>query len=195
MLGKILKFNWASFLSMVALVIIGVIFIKSSGEARTITALHDAWRVHAATALFGFIVYFTLAFIDYRKILDLFATPYFWISLIMLVAVLAFGSKVYGGKRWLWFFQPSEIAKPAVILMLAKMLGRADRPTNGFLDLMKGVGIRCSVASSRATMWLSSSVIMMRSPRPTAIPILAPPLMPIWNALSTNRVNAVPPPS
>ena len=141
MLGKILKFNWASFLSMVALVIIGVIFIKSSGEARTITALHDAWRVHAATALFGLIVYFTLAFIDYRKILDLFATPYFWISLIMLVAVLAFGSKVYGGKRWLWFFQPSEIAKPAVILMFAKMLGRADRPTNGFLDLMKGVGI------------------------------------------------------
>jgi rod shape determining protein RodA len=97
--------------------------------------------MHAATALFGLIVYFTLAFIDYRKILDLFATPYFWISLIMLVAVLAFGSKVYGGKRWLWFFQPSEIAKPAVILMLAKMLGRSDRPTNGFLDLLKGVVI------------------------------------------------------
>ena len=141
MLGKILKFNWFSFLSMVALAVIGVIFIKSAGEARTITALHDAWRAHAATALFGLIVYFTLAFVDYRKILDLLTTPYFLISLIMLVAVLAFGSKVYGGKRWLWFFQPSEIAKPAVILMLAKMFGRSDRPTNGFLDLLKGVGI------------------------------------------------------
>ena len=141
MLGKILKFNWFSFLSMVALAVIGVIFIKSAGEARTIAALHDAWRVHAATALFGLIVYFTLAFVDYRKILDLLTTPYFLMSLIMLVAVLAFGSKVYGGKRWLWFFQPSEIAKPAVILMLAKMFGRSDRPTNSFLHLLKGIGI------------------------------------------------------
>ena len=141
MLGRLLKFNWLSFLSMVALAVIGVIFIKSAGEARTIASLQEAWRVHAATALFGLAVYFTLAFVDYRKILDLFATPYFLVSLVMLVAVLAFGSKVYGGKRWLWFFQPSEIAKPAVILMLAKMLGRADRPTGGFLDLLKSIAI------------------------------------------------------
>ncbi|MBR4937537.1 MAG: FtsW/RodA/SpoVE family cell cycle protein, partial [Kiritimatiellae bacterium] len=141
MLGKILKFNWFSFLSMVALAAIGVVFIKSAGEARTIASLHDAWRVHAATALFGLIVYFTLAFVDYRKILDLFAAPYFLTSLAMLVAVLAFGSEVYGGKRWLWFFQPSEIAKPAVILVLAKMFGRSDRPTDSFLHLLKGIGI------------------------------------------------------
>jgi rod shape determining protein RodA len=141
MLRKILKFNWLLFPSMLTLAVIGVVFIKSSGEARTIAALQGAWRVHAATALFGLIVYFTLAFLDYRKILDLFTTPYFLTSLILLVAVLAFGSEVYGGKRWLWFFQPSEIAKPAVILMVAKALGRADRPTNGFKDLMYGIAI------------------------------------------------------
>ena len=141
MLSKLLKFNWFSFLSMLALAAIGVVFIKSAGEARTIAALQDAWRVHAATALFGLIIYFTLAFIDYRKILDLFAVPYFLLSLVMLVAVLAFGAEVYGGKRWLWFFQPSEIAKPAVILMIAKAFGRADRPTNGFKDLLYGMTI------------------------------------------------------
>ena len=141
MLSKLLKFNWFSFLSMLALAAIGVVFIKSAGEARTIAALQDAWRVHAATALFGLIIYFTLAFIDYRKILDLFAVPYFLVSLVMLVAVLAFGAEVYGGKRWLWFFQPSEIAKPAVILMIAKAFGRADRPTNGFKDLLYGMTI------------------------------------------------------
>ena len=141
MLSKLLKFNWFSFLSMLALAAIGVVFIKSAGEARTIAALQDAWRVHAATALFGLMIYFTLAFIDYRKILDLFAVPYFLVSLVMLVAVLAFGAEVYGGKRWLWFFQPSEIAKPAVILMIAKAFGRADRPTNGFKDLLYGMTI------------------------------------------------------
>ena len=141
MLNRLLKFNWISFLSMLALVAIGVVFIKSAGEARTITALQDAWRIHTATALFGLIVYFTLAFIDYRKILDLLATPYFLTSLVLLVAVLAFGAEVYGGKRWLWFFQPSEIAKPAVILMIAKAFGRRDRPTGGFKDLLYGMTI------------------------------------------------------
>ena len=141
MLKQILKFNWLSFLSMTALAAIGVVFIKSAGEARTVAALQDAWRMHAATALFGLIIYFTLAFVDYRKILDLCSTPYFLVSLILLVAVLAFGSKVFGGKRWLVFFQPSEVAKPAVILMLAKVFGRTDRPAYGLIGLLYGLGI------------------------------------------------------
>ena len=140
MLKKLLQFNWLTFLSMVALTVIGVIFIKSAGEARTVASLQDAWRLHAATALFGLILYFTLSFFDYRKILDLGSTPYFLIAVILLVAVLAFGDKVYGGKRWLWFFQPSEVAKLAVILMVAKIFGRA-RPTNTFLDLLHGLGL------------------------------------------------------
>jgi len=141
MLRQILKFNWLSFFSMTALAAIGVVFIKSAGEARTVAALQDAWRLHAATALFGLLIYFTLAFVDYRKILDLCSTPYFLVSLTLLVAVLAFGSKVYGGKRWLLFFQPSEVAKPAVILMLAKVFGRADRPVDGLTGLLYGLGI------------------------------------------------------
>ena len=140
MLKKLLQFNWFTFLSMVALTVIGVIFIKSAGEARTVASLQDAWRLHAATALFGLILYFTLSFFDYRKILDLGSTPYFLISVILLVAVLAFGDKVYGGKRWLLFFQPSEVAKLAVILMVAKVFGRK-RPTNSFLDLLYGLGL------------------------------------------------------
>ena len=140
MLKKLLQFNWFTFLSMVALTVIGVIFIKSAGEARTVASLQDAWRLHAATALFGLILYFTLSFFDYRKILDLGSTPYFLISVILLVAVLAFGDKVYGGKRWLLFFQPSEVAKLAVILMVAKVFGRK-RPTNTFLDLLYGLGL------------------------------------------------------
>ena len=140
MLKKLLQFNWFTFLSMVALTVIGVIFIKSAGEARTAASLQDAWRLHAATALFGLILYFTLSLFDYRKILDLGSTPYFLLSVILLVAVLAFGEKVYGGKRWLIFFQPSEVAKLAVILMVAKVFGRK-RPTNTFLDLLHGLGL------------------------------------------------------
>ena len=140
MLKKLLQFNWLTFLSVLALAAIGVVFIKSAGEARMATSLQDAWRLHAATALFGLILYFTLSFLDYRKILDLGSTPFFLVAMILLVAVLAFGDKVYGGKRWLIFFQPSEVAKLAVILMVAKVFGRT-RPTNTFLDLLYGLGL------------------------------------------------------
>ena len=141
MLRKILQFNWFSFLSMAALVVTGVVFIRSAGAARTAVALQDAWRLHAATALFGLILYFTLAFLDYRKVLDLFAAPYFLASVVLLLMVLAFGSKVYGGRRWLWFFQPSEVAKLAVILMVAKTFGASGRPRTGFAWLLYGLGI------------------------------------------------------
>ena len=141
MISRILRFNWLMFFSMVALMFIGVVFIKSAGEARAAATLQDAWRMHAATALFGLIIYFTFAFLDYRKILDLCSTPYFLVSIILLVAVLAFGTKVYGGKRWLLFFQPSEVAKPAVIFMIAKVFGRDDKDTGTFLHLLYGLGI------------------------------------------------------
>lgn len=140
MLKKVLQFNWINFMSMIALAAIGVVFIKSAGEARSLASLQDAWRLHAATALFGLIIYFTLAFMDYRKILDLGSTPYFLASIALLVAVLAFGEKVYGGKRWLWFFQPSEVVKPAIILMVAKTFGRK-QPTDSFRDLLYGIGL------------------------------------------------------
>lgn len=141
MKAGVLRFNWISFLSMIALMSIGVVFIKSAGEARSAAVLQDAWRVHAATALFGLIVYFSLALLDYRKILDLASTPYFLFSLILLVAVLAFGAKVYGGKRWLWFFQPSELAKPAVVMMLAKVLARPIGASGAYARLAYVMGI------------------------------------------------------
>ncbi len=140
MLKRLLRFNWVMFLSMVALAAVGVVFIRSAGAARTVEALQGAWRVHAATALVGLVLYFALSLVDYRKILDLCATPGFLAALALLVAVLAFGDSVYGGKRWLWFFQPSEVAKPAVILMIANVFGR-ERAPSGLKGLAVGVGL------------------------------------------------------
>ena len=64
MIGRILRFNWLMFLSMVALMFIGVVFIKSAGEARAAAVLQDAWRTHAATALFGLIICAMQVYLD-----------------------------------------------------------------------------------------------------------------------------------
>lgn len=53
------------------------------------------------------------------------AWPVYWISIALLLAVLVMGSSVNGAKRWINIagiqFQPSEIAKFAVILVFARL--------------------------------------------------------------------------
>lgn len=120
---KLRHFNWIMFLAMLALTGIGTLAIWSSGNARAETVFHGMWINNLTTAAFGLAVYLLLAFTDYRKLLDWFAVPSYALSLVLLTAVLVFGDTVYGGRRWLWFFQPSEISKLCLIALLAWMYG------------------------------------------------------------------------
>lgn len=116
-------FNWISFVALLALIALGTVAIWSAGNARAEVQFHGKWLDNLLTAAFGLGLYFTLAFTDYRKFLAFLSLPCYLGSLVMLVAVLLFGSEVLGGKRWLWFFQPSEISKLCVIALVAALLG------------------------------------------------------------------------
>lgn len=59
------------------------------------------------------------------------------IANILLVLVLFFGTEAGGAKRWLWGFQPSEIAKLAVIIVLSTIISQMPE----IFDTWKGVGI------------------------------------------------------
>ena len=141
MMRYLLRFNWPLALCAAALTVLGVVFIGSAGAARSVAALQTAWRSHAFTAIGGFALMFTLAALDYRKLLDWTALPYFALSLILLVAVLFLGSRIYGGRRWLWFFQPSEVAKLATILILAQVFGRFGDRLCGFRGFLVAVAL------------------------------------------------------
>ena len=114
------NFNYVLFFSMIGLMTIGVISIYSAGNARAEMIFHGMWKETLMTSLFGLALYFTLAAIDYRKFFTLAAAPAYVIALILLVAVLVFGATIYGGRRWLWFFQPSELSKLCIIMALAQ---------------------------------------------------------------------------
>ena len=135
------RFNWPLFACAAGLAVLGVVFIGSAGSARSVEALQNAWRAHAFTAVAGIAIMFLLAATDYRKLLDWAAWPYFLVSVAMLVAVLAFGSKIYGGRRWLWFFQPSEVAKLSVILIMARIFGRFCGRLDGFCGFLVALAI------------------------------------------------------
>ena len=87
-LSKLQRMDWILSACMMALIVMGVVFINSAGSVRPTDALRSLWRVHASTALFGLAVYMVFAVLDYRKLLDLGALPVFALSCAMLVLVL-----------------------------------------------------------------------------------------------------------
>ena len=132
MLDKLKRFNWIMFGAMGLLVAVGTVAIWSAGNARAERVFHGMWMNNLTTAAFGLVLYLLLAFVDYRKVLDFMSWPAYAVSLLLLVAVLLFGSTVYGGRRWLWFFQPSELAKLCVIMLVAHVFGRDSAWRVGF---------------------------------------------------------------
>ena len=135
MRASLYRFNWIMFAAMLALIAVGTVSIWSAGNARAETVFHGMWLSNLATAGMGLVVYFALAFADYRKILEWTSVPAYAFAVVLLIAVLAFGSKVYGGRRWLWFFQPSEVAKLCVICLIARLFGGEGRRGFGWFAL------------------------------------------------------------
>ena len=132
------RFNWIIFIAMLALVAVGTVAIRSAGYARAETVFHGMWISNLVTAAVGLVLYVAIAFTDYRKHIDVVAWPMYLSALVMLVAVLLLGSTVYGGRRWLWFFQPSEVSKLCVIVLLASLLGREDSRMSSIKTTFRG---------------------------------------------------------
>ena len=112
------------FTAMVLLIAVGTLTIYSAGHARAERIFHGLWMSNLTTAAFGFAVYCALAFFDYRKLLAWFSVPVYAAAIVLLTAVLVFGTYRFGGRRWLFFFQPSEISKLCVIVFLAAIAPR-----------------------------------------------------------------------
>jgi rod shape determining protein RodA len=73
--------------------------------------------------LIGFLAFLFMTTFSY-SVLERFVYPLYLVAIILLVVVLFAGKTVSGSQRWLSFgsisFQPSEVAKIAVLLVMAK---------------------------------------------------------------------------
>lgn len=72
------------------------------------------------------------------------AWPIYWVSVGLLLLVLLFGQTVNGAKRWISIaglqFQPSEIAKFSLILLLARLTRRFENDAKSFRYGVLGFG-------------------------------------------------------
>ena len=119
--------DWLAVALAAGLLATGLTFIYSASWRGEETGIVGAWfgRQIWWVALGGAVA-LVLASVDYK----LWLRNAWWIylgSLVLLALVLVIGKKEYGAYRWLVVFgvsvQPSEFAKVALVLVLARVLG------------------------------------------------------------------------
>jgi cell division protein FtsW len=137
--------------AVLALAGFGVVMVFSAGAvfaARTYgdwTYFLKREAVYVGAGLVAFVVGMRLDYSVYRKV----TYPLLLLSVLLLAAVLKFGPAIHGAVRWFRLgplsFQPSELAKFALVLYLAVLLARKAEKVRdfsmGFLPplLMTGV--------------------------------------------------------
>src|SRR3989449_9011117 len=116
--------DWPVLVATLILVVGGAVVlysaVQNSGDAGALV------RARVLHAIFGLVVLTLAAFIDYQTIARAWR-PILGTTLFLLVAVLIVGRSSMGAQRWiplgpLGGFQPSELAKLALIITLAKHL-------------------------------------------------------------------------
>ncbi|MCK5201855.1 MAG: FtsW/RodA/SpoVE family cell cycle protein, partial [Spirochaetales bacterium] len=117
----------AVFISMIILMIIGVLFIYSSGVTSTGIVISNEYIYQIIWIISGLIIFFLVLFSDYLIIRQW--SLYIYAGfIIILILTLLIGRKVHGSRSWLGFFgfgiQPSEFTKIATILFLSDYLVR-----------------------------------------------------------------------
>jgi cell division protein FtsW len=115
--------------------LVGVVMVLSASSVSSLNSYGSAWYFFERQLLWtllGVVAFLVGSRIDYRR-WRTFAVPLLLVSAVLLVVVLApgIGIKVSGSRRWLgfgaWRFQPSEVAKLALLLFSADLLTRRQR--------------------------------------------------------------------
>ena len=104
--------------------VIFVLLISLIGILMVRSARPDLMNRQVMGVVLGILAMFVISLIDYNWILNLY-WPLYILNLMLLVAVLLFGTSVNGAKRWLNIgvqFQPSDLTKILMILFFAKFL-------------------------------------------------------------------------
>lgn len=122
------EYDWLQIFALLILLSAGLLFIYSTGQQVGTAASQSYFGKQLQWLLFGGGLWFAVSLIDCRKIwFQVFAILFYIVSLILLVVVLHFGTKVNGAVSWIVFpgigfrLQPAEPAKIATILLLAGM--------------------------------------------------------------------------
>ncbi len=117
-------------LPALALAFIGVAMVYSATYAKTEMSLLFLKQI--VWISIGLLAMLFFASLNFQVLVDRYSRPAYWALIVILAVLLAAGEQISGSQRWFalgpFSFQPSEFAKIATVLVLAKYLAnRQDR--------------------------------------------------------------------
>ena len=121
-LGQIKKLDWTLATTVLLLVVVGLLSIYSIGQD-TNSQIFERQLVYVVLGLF---LMFIFALLDYRVFRDnnFILLGLYFFSLLLLAGVLLMGKEIRGVSSWFrlgqWGFEPVELIKIVLILILAK---------------------------------------------------------------------------
>lgn len=115
--------DWTLLVPAVTLALLGILTMHTFGQASSLAIRQLVWLSIAVSTYLG------LAFFDMRFIRS---TPivmtFYGVAVVLLAALLVVADPVMGARAWFSFglfsFQPADLAKLALIMLLAKYLSR-----------------------------------------------------------------------
>lgn len=117
-------------ITVLLLLVLGLIMVLSASAPTSLREYENSYKLFVRQLIFAILGLFAMYFvsrIDYR-IYQKFYKQAWWLSAILLVAVLIVGSTSHGAKRWIYIgpisFQPSEIVKFLMIIFYGGILVR-----------------------------------------------------------------------
>lgn len=141
------------FLTVLALLVMGIIMMFSASYAWAIAEGHDGTYYaieQIKTGVIGLILMYVLSVVDYRIYrTPLIAIGSYVIPVILLILVLVAGKSVNGAQRWLeigsFSFQPSELMKIGIVIFFAYLIemnyDRMNRFRTGIMPYLLALGI------------------------------------------------------
>ena len=134
------QMDWLLVLATLLLSLTGIFMIYSAIHSNPVFLNNSLHLKQALWTSLGLCVLLCILFFDYH-VFTQWAYLFYVIVIALLIAVLISGHVVYGAKRWLIFgplrLQPSELARLAVILVLARYFGsRSEDEPMGFRELV-----------------------------------------------------------
>ncbi|WP_324717494.1 rod shape-determining protein RodA [Carboxydochorda subterranea] len=134
--------------SALALAVIGAVMVYSATRSWVVGDPGYYLRRQAINLLAGLIGLVAAVAVDYRRLLRASGVLY-GLGAALLVAVLVAGRRVAGTQGWLplgpFAVQPSELAKVALVLVLAEYLGQR-KPPESWRDLVVPIGLTAGMA-------------------------------------------------
>lgn len=147
--GKKVDFTFLTIILILLIYGLTMVFSASSASAHYYN--NDAFYFIKRQLIFAVLGLFGMWFVSNMdtKLIQKWSTPILGITLVLLILVLipGIGTEAKGARRWLgignvFSFQPSEIAKYAIILFVANSLSVRKNKLNSFWkDLMPYLGV------------------------------------------------------